>query len=261
MQPAVATLPLPTSPFTFPANRRSEPGRWVFFDPKGRQAPRGYGFGQDRLAANATRASSRPGITLTIPKRQRLTASGPIKPPTANCGFSFLSFHTTTHFRATWSTKRRLESTATERTRAPGRRRFRSLAFLFADSAIANIGPAQFDQFRTGTVYQFLDTLSLVHGNHSFKAGLDIRLNRRSAESRAADDISICFDSRFSKQRPVHRFRPAATRYSIMRTKISGFLFRMTGRSIPRLSLNLGLALRRKHGQPREGRVSCRTSI
>jgi hypothetical protein len=57
-------------------------------------------------------------------------------------------------------------------------------SFLLGDSAIANTGAAQFDQFRTGTVYQFLDTLSFISGSHSFKTGIDIRLNRRSAESR-----------------------------------------------------------------------------
>ena len=70
---------------------------------------------------------------------------------------------------------------------------FPIFSFLFADSAIANIGPAQFDQFRTGTVYQFLDTLSLVRGNHSFKAGLDIRLNRRSAESKTQTTLQFRF--------------------------------------------------------------------
>jgi hypothetical protein len=60
---------------------------------------------------------------------------------------------------------------------------FPIFSFLFGDQAIANIGPAQFNQRRTGVVYQFLDTLSIIHGNHSFKMGGDIRLNRRSAES------------------------------------------------------------------------------
>src|SRR5882762_7073035 len=55
--------------------------------------------------------------------------------------------------------------------------------FLFADSSIAGPGPAQFNQFRTGTVYQFLDTLTYIKGNHSLKFGTDIRLNRRDAES------------------------------------------------------------------------------
>lgn len=55
--------------------------------------------------------------------------------------------------------------------------------FLFADSSIAGPGPAQFNQFRTGTVYQFLDSLSYLKGNHSLKFGTDIRLNRRDAES------------------------------------------------------------------------------
>ena len=55
--------------------------------------------------------------------------------------------------------------------------------FLFADSSIAGPGPAQFNQFRTGTVYQFLDTLTYIKGNHSFKFGTDIRLNRRDSTS------------------------------------------------------------------------------
>src|SRR5262249_24488689 len=65
-----------------------------------------------------------------------------------------------------------------------GPSQFPIFSFLFADSAIANIGPAQFDQFRDGTVYQFLDTLTYIHGDHSIKAGLDIRLNRWAALSR-----------------------------------------------------------------------------
>jgi hypothetical protein len=63
------------------------------------------------------------------------------------------------------------------------------ISFLFGDQGIANIGPAQFDQRRTGVVYHFLDTLSLVRGNHSLKAGMDIRLNRRTAEARVQETL------------------------------------------------------------------------
>jgi hypothetical protein len=62
--------------------------------------------------------------------------------------------------------------------------------FTFGDQAIANIGPAQFNQYRTGTVYQFLDTLNFVLGNHSMKVGADIRLNRREAESFTQETLS-----------------------------------------------------------------------
>ncbi len=55
--------------------------------------------------------------------------------------------------------------------------------FLFVNASVAGVGPAQFDQFRKGMVYQFLDTLSFVRGKHSLKAGTDIRLNRRDASS------------------------------------------------------------------------------
>jgi hypothetical protein len=60
---------------------------------------------------------------------------------------------------------------------------------LFVDQSLAGAGPAQFEQFRTGTVYHFLDTLSSVQGNHSFKAGTDIRLNRRSARSTTQETL------------------------------------------------------------------------
>src|SRR6476661_2403582 len=62
---------------------------------------------------------------------------------------------------------------------------------LFVDQALAAPGPAQFKQFRTGTVYQFLDTLSSVRGNHSLKAGTDIRLNRRSARSDTQETLTF----------------------------------------------------------------------
>jgi hypothetical protein len=55
--------------------------------------------------------------------------------------------------------------------------------FLFADASIAGPGPAQFNQFRTNNVFQFLDTFSTIRGNHSIKFGTDIRLNRRDSES------------------------------------------------------------------------------
>ena len=57
------------------------------------------------------------------------------------------------------------------------------VSFTFGDQGIANPGPAQFNQFRTNAVYQFVDTLSWVKNDHSIKFGADIRLNRRSAES------------------------------------------------------------------------------
>lgn len=63
------------------------------------------------------------------------------------------------------------------------------VSFLFGDQAVANPGPAQFNQFRTGVVFNFLDTLTYIRGNHSFKAGTDIRLNRRKAESLVQDTL------------------------------------------------------------------------
>jgi hypothetical protein len=74
---------------------------------------------------------------------------------------------------------------------------FPRIVFTFGNQATAPIGPAQFNQYRTGTVYQFLDSLSFRFGNHSLKVGTDIRLNRREASSAIQETISYLglFDS------------------------------------------------------------------
>lgn len=117
---------------------------------------------------------------------------------------------------------------------------FPIFSFLFADSAIAGIGPAQFDQFRTGTVYQFLDTLSLVHGDHSIKAGLDIRLNRRSAESRQQTTLQFASLADFRNNGP---FIISTGGNPLLHFANENFaLFAQDDWKIhPRISLNLGL--------------------
>lgn len=55
--------------------------------------------------------------------------------------------------------------------------------FSFLNPFYSAPGPAQFNQIRENRVYQFLDTFTFIKGDHSIKAGVDIRLNRRSSES------------------------------------------------------------------------------
>ena len=119
------------------------------------------------------------------------------------------------------------------------------VGFTFGDQAIANPGPAQFDQKRTGTVYHFLDTLSFVRGNHSLKAGMDIRLNRRTALSRvqetlqytglvSGDSLDVLNNIPFIVSRGGHpELEYANENFS--------FFFQDDWKAHPRLSLNLGL--------------------
>ncbi len=118
-------------------------------------------------------------------------------------------------------------------------------SFAFGDQSIAAPGPAQFNQFRTGAVYHFLDTLSFVRGDHSMKAGVDIRLNRRSARSEtqetlsflalaAADGVDFKSNIPFIVSKSGHPLLEYAN-------ENFSFFFQDDWKAHSRLSLNLGL--------------------
>ncbi|HEY0659221.1 MAG TPA: TonB-dependent receptor, partial [Pyrinomonadaceae bacterium] len=113
-------------------------------------------------------------------------------------------------------------------------------SFLFVDSAIATPGPAQFNQFRTGTVYHFLDTLSFVRGNHSLKAGVDIRLNRRTARADRQETLTFFSLSDFQTNVP---FVVALNGHPELEFANENFSFFVQDdwKAHPRLALNLGL--------------------
>lgn len=113
-------------------------------------------------------------------------------------------------------------------------------SFLFVDQAIANPGPAQFNQYRAGTVYQFLDTLSFIRGNHSFKAGADIRLNRRGAESDVQQTLQFFGVNDFASNVPFIAQRSGNPLLNYANENYS-FFFQDDWKAHPRLTLNLGL--------------------
>lgn len=112
--------------------------------------------------------------------------------------------------------------------------------FLFADASIAGVGPAQFDQYRTGMVYQFLDTLSFVRGKHSFKAGADIRLNRRDASSATQYTLFLFGANDFATAGSVIGQSGGNPLLSYANENYSVF-FQDDWKAHPRLTLNLGL--------------------
>ena len=112
--------------------------------------------------------------------------------------------------------------------------------FLFVDPSIAGPGPAQFNQYRTGTVYQFLDTLSFVKGNHSFKAGADIRLNRRDASSETQYTLFFFGANDFANGAALIGQNSGNPLLSYANENYS-FFFQDDWKAHPRLTLNLGL--------------------
>jgi Outer membrane receptor for ferrienterochelin and colicins len=112
--------------------------------------------------------------------------------------------------------------------------------FSFIDFRINPVGPAQFDQERTGIVYHFLDTLSLVRGNHSLKIGTDIRLNRRAAESFPQDTLTFFSMSDFANNAPFIISRNGHPKLNFANENFS-FFIQDDWKAHPRLTLNIGL--------------------
>jgi len=110
----------------------------------------------------------------------------------------------------------------------------------FGDQAIAVPGPAQFKQFRTGTVYQFLDTVSSVRGNHSLKVGTDIRLNRRSAKSDTQETLTFFALNDFRDNVPFIVSKGGNPLLDYANENYS-FFVQDDWKAHPRLTLNLGL--------------------
>lgn len=110
----------------------------------------------------------------------------------------------------------------------------------FADLSFATPGPAQFDQERTGTVYHFLDTLSMVRGNHSIKTGADIRLNRRSSLSLQQDTLTFFSLDDFRNNVPFVIARSGNPDLSYANENFA-FFVQDDWKAHPRLTFNLGL--------------------
>jgi Carboxypeptidase regulatory-like domain/TonB dependent receptor len=117
---------------------------------------------------------------------------------------------------------------------------FPRVDLTFVDYLINPVGPAQFDQERTGKVYQFLDTLTYIRGNHSLKAGVDIRLNRRAAESVTQDTLTFFGLNDFRTNSPFVIARQGSPKLDYANENFSAFL-NDDWKAHPRLSLNLGL--------------------
>lgn len=112
--------------------------------------------------------------------------------------------------------------------------------FAFVNFRINGPGPAQFNQERTGDVYQFFDTMTFIRGNHSIKAGADIRLNRRSALSIEQHTLTFFGLTDFANNAPFVIARGGNPKLDYANENFSVFV-NDDWKAHPRLSLNLGL--------------------
>ncbi len=112
--------------------------------------------------------------------------------------------------------------------------------FTFVDNAIANPGPALFSQFRASTVLQFLDTFSMIRGNHALKFGTDIRVNRRAARVDQQDQLVFFSVQDFANNAPFSVQRIGHPTLGFENENFS-FFAQDDWKVHPRLTLNLGL--------------------
>ena len=237
--PVVATLPLPTSPFTFPGQPAPSADLGFYSVQKDGDLREDTGsFKIDWAHTENSQFSARYNINDSKTETPYgvgtdQTADGTLLVQLFKFSHNYIISPNIINEAAFGSNHNKTHPSG-------GPSPFTMYSFLFADSAIANIGPAQFDQRRTGVVYQFLDTLSMVHGNHSMKAGFDIRLNRRAAESlpQATYQYGSIADFKTNDPFSVQIAGNPELHYA---NENFSFFFQDDWKIHPRLSLNLGL--------------------
>ena len=237
--PVVATLPLPTAPFTFPG--QPAPSADLGFFSVQKDGELREDTGSVKIDWNHTE-KSQFSVRYNINDSKTTTPYGVGTDQTAEGTLRVQLFKLSHNyvFSGNMINEAAFGINNNKSNPSAGPSVFPIFSFLFADSAIANIGPAQFDQKRTGNVYQFLDTLSIVHGNHSMKAGLDIRLNSRDAESIPQTSYQFASISDFRTNAPfsVQTGGNPTLHYA---NENYSFFFQDDWKVHRRLSLNLGL--------------------
>jgi Carboxypeptidase regulatory-like domain/TonB dependent receptor/TonB-dependent Receptor Plug Domain len=239
LQPALATLPLPLSPFTFAGQASPSPDLGFYAVQKNGKLREDTGSVKidwnhtDRSHFSARYNINDSDTTTPYGVGTDQTADGTLRVQLFKLSHNYAFSGNVINEAAFGINDNRTHAGA-------GPSQLPSFSFLFADSAIANIGPAQFDQIRSGTVYQFLDTLSMIHGNHSLKAGADIRLNRRSAESLSQTTYQYGSIGDFKINSPFSVSTGGNPKLDYANENFS-FFFQDDWKVHPRLSLNLGI--------------------
>src|SRR6266508_2766650 len=239
IRPTLSTIPLPTSPFIPAGSTIPDPNVGIFSIQKDGDLREDTGSVKiDWLQSERSQFSVRYNIndsktTTPYGVGTDQTADGKLRVQLFKASHTF-TFSNNTINEFAFGINRNVTDVGAGPSTLP---RF---DLSFADQAFAVPGPAQFKQFRTGTVYHFLDTLSSVQGNHSFRAGVDIRLNRRSASSENQETLIFFALNDFRDNVPFIVSRGGNPLLDYANENFSLF-FQDDWKAHPRLSLNLGL--------------------
>lgn len=239
LAPAVATLPLPTSPFRFSGQTQPSPDLGFLSVQKDGKLREDTGSVKiDWYQSDKSQFSARYNINDS--KTTTPYGVGTDQVADGILRVQLFKFSHNYAFSSNVINEAAFGINNNETTPSAGPSPFPIFSFLFADSAIANIGPAQFNQIRSGTVYQFLDTLSIVRGDHSIKTGADIRLNRRTAESLTQTTYQFDTIANFKINNPFSVQTGGNPPLHYANENFS-FFVQDDWKVHPRLSLNLGL--------------------
>ncbi len=239
IRPVLATIPLPTRPFIPQGTTTPDPNRGIYEAQKDAKLREDTGSVKiDWLHTAKSQFSVRYNINDSKTDVPYGVASDQTAPGTLRVQLFKASHNYTFSGNLVNEFAFGINSNKTHPSAGPSQLPRFDLSFV--DAALATPGPAQFNQFRTGTVYHFLDTLSLVRGNQSLKAGVDIRLNRRSSESITQDTLIFFGLNDFANNAPFVISRNGSPKLDYTNENFAVFL-QDDWKVYPRLSLNLGL--------------------
>ncbi len=239
IRPILATMPLPTAPFFPTTSNVPDPNRGIYEASRDSDLREDTGsFKLDWAQSDKSQFSVRYNINDSKTDVPYGVASDQIAPGTLTVQLFKASHNYTLSPTMVNELAFGINNNKTNPSAGPSTLPRFDLSFV--DGALAVPGPAQFNQFRTGTVYHFLDTLTLVKGDHSLKAGVDIRLNRRSAESLQQDSLIFFGLNDFATNSPFVISRNGHPQLDYANENYS-FFVQDDWKAHPRLTLNLGM--------------------
>lgn len=237
--PVLANMPLPTAPFTPQGSNTPDPDRGIYSGQRDGKLTENTGSVKiDWLHTDKSQFSFRYNINDSTTDVPYGVATDQIAPADLRVQL-FKASHTYTFSgNAVNEFAFGINHNFTDVGAGPSNLPRFDLSFV--DQSLAVPGPAQFEQIRTGKVYHFLDTFSVVSGNHSIKIGGDFRLNRRDAESRVQEALVFFGLNDFRDNAPFVISRQGHPKLTYENENFS-FFVQDDWKIHPRLSLNLGL--------------------
>jgi hypothetical protein len=239
IRPTVNTLPLPTAPFVRTGTNTPDPDLGIYTAQKNGTLREDTGsFKIDWIQSERSQFSARYNINDSRTVVPYGVGTDQEAPGTLRVQLFKLSHNYT--FSGNLINEAAFGINHNKTNPSAGSSTLPLFSFTFVDQSLAAPGPAQFNQLRTGVVYQFLDTLTWIKGNHSVKAGIDFRLNRRTAEAKIQETMTFFSLNDYKINSPFVISRGGHPELEFANENFS-FFVQDDWKAHPRLSLNLGV--------------------